>query len=236
MSHLGLRRLMHGKKAQRLRKVGHLMSDRDSADRELGNPLDSGMAEAVVTSTKARAVVLVEGSSDRAALEALATRQGRDLEAEGISILPIGGATNIGHYLDLLGPRGLGVQLAGLCDAGEEGDFRNGLERSGVGADLTREDMAALGFFVCVLDLEDELIRSLGPASVEQVVEDQGDLGSFRIFQMQLAQRGRPVDAQLRRFMGTRSGRKINYARLLVEALELTQMPPPLAGVLAYVW
>jgi len=211
------------------------MSDRDSAGRELGNPLDSGMVEAVATSIEARAVILVEGSSDRAALEALATRRGRDLETEGISILAIGGATNIAHYLDLLGPRGLGVQLAGLCDAGEERDFRNGLERTGFGSNLTQEAMEALGFFVCVLDLEDELIRSLGAASVEQVVEDQGDLGSFRIFQLQPAQRSRPVDAQLRRFMGTRSGRKINYARLLVEALDLTQVPQPLDAVLAHV-
>ncbi|HET7845967.1 MAG TPA: ATP-dependent endonuclease [Acidimicrobiia bacterium] len=192
------------------------------------------MTEAVAAGTEARAVVLVEGSSDRAALEALATRRGRDLGAEGISIIPIGGATNFGHYLDLLGPGGLDVQLAGLCDAGEEDDFRDGMERAGIGSNLTREVMEQLGFFVCVLDLEDELIRSLGAASVEQVVEDQGDLGSFRIFQMQPAQRGRPLDAQLRRFMGTRSGRKINYARLLVEALDLTQVPRPLDGVLDY--
>ena len=211
------------------------MSNRDSAGREHGNPLDSGMAEAVATSTGASTVVLVEGSSDQAALEALASRHGRDLVAEGVSILPIGGATNVGHYLDLLGPRGLGIQLAGLCDVGEEGDFRHGLERTGVGSNLTREGMEALGFFVCVLDLEDELIRSLGAASVEQVVDDQGDLGSFHIFQKQPAQRDRTVEAQLRRFMGTRSGRKINYARLLVEALDLTQVPRPLDGVLAYV-
>jgi hypothetical protein len=211
------------------------MSDRDSASRELGNPLGSGMTEAVAASTGARAVVLVEGSSDQAALETLAMRHGRDLATDGISILPIGGATNIGHYLDLLGPRGLGVQLAGLCDVGEEGDFRRGLQRIGIGSNLTREAMEALGFFVCVLDLEDELIRSLGAASVEHVVEDQGDLGSFRLFQMQPAQRDRSVEAQLRRFMGTRSGRKINYARLLVEALDLRHVPRPLDGVLAYV-
>jgi len=30
----------------------------------------------------------------------------------------MGGATNIGHFLDTFGPRGLGVRLAGLCDAG----------------------------------------------------------------------------------------------------------------------
>jgi Overcoming lysogenization defect protein-like, TOPRIM domain len=51
------------------------------------------------------AVVLVEGFSDRCALEALAARGGRDLNREGISIAPMGGATNIGHFLDAFGPR-----------------------------------------------------------------------------------------------------------------------------------
>ena len=41
-----------------------------------------------------RAVVLVEGVSDQAALEALARRRGRDLAAEGIEIVSMGGATN----------------------------------------------------------------------------------------------------------------------------------------------
>jgi hypothetical protein len=186
-------------------------------------------------SANAHTVVLVEGDSDRAALEALAQRRGRSLSAEGVSILPIGGATNITHFLDVFGPQGLDVELAGLCDAAEQGDFQRGLERAGVGSNLSREDMETLGFFVCVLDLEDELIRSLGASAVEEVVETQGELSSFRILQMQPAQRERTVEAQLRRFMGTRSGRKINYARLLVEALDLTQVPRPLDGVLAYV-
>ncbi|HEX2374372.1 MAG TPA: ATP-dependent endonuclease, partial [Actinomycetota bacterium] len=40
---------------------------------------------------------------------------------------------------------------------------------------------------------------------------------------------------QLRRFIGTHSGRKIRYARLLVDALELTSVPRPLDRVLAHV-
>jgi len=83
-------------------------------------------------------VVLVEGFSDRCALEALAARGGRDLNREGVSIVPMGGATNIGHLLDVFGPRGLGVRLAGLCDAAEEPDFRRGLQRAGLGARLAR--------------------------------------------------------------------------------------------------
>jgi len=137
------------------------------------------MAEAFL----ARTVVLVEGISDQLALEALAARRGRNLEAEGISIVPMGGATNIGSFLDLFGPQGFDVRLAGLCDAAEEGDFRRGLERAGLGSNLTRADMERLGFYVCVADLEDELIRSLGAASVEQIVDTQGELGSFRTFQ-----------------------------------------------------
>jgi hypothetical protein len=183
----------------------------------------------------ARTVVLVEGISDRLALEALAERRGRNLDAEGISIVPMGGSKNVGSFLDAYGPRGLDVRLAGLCDAAEESDFRRGLERAGLGSNLTGDDMESLGFYVCVADLEDELIRSLGAASVEQIVDAQGELGSFRTLQKQPAWQGRTVEAQLRRFMGSGGSRKIRYARLLVDALDLTQVPRPLDRVLAHV-
>ncbi len=182
-----------------------------------------------------RAVVLVEGISDRDALEALAERHDRNLDAEGISLVPIGGAQAIGRFLNLFGPQGLGVRLAGLCDAAEEGEFRRGLERAGFGSNLTRAGMERLGFYVCVEDLEDELIRALGAARVEQVAEAQGDLGSFRTLQKQPAWQGRPVEEQLRRFMGSGGRRKTRYARLLVEALDLTEVPRPLDLVLAHV-
>jgi hypothetical protein len=180
-----------------------------------------------------KTVVLVEGISDQVALEALAARRGRDLAAEGVAVVPMGGAGNIRRFLELFGPRGLDVRLAGLCDAGEEGEVRRGLERAGLGSDLGRADMEALGFYVCVADLEDELIRCLGPAAVEQVVEAQGELGSFRTFQQQPAWRGRSPQEQLRRFIGTHSGRKVQYGRLLVDALELTSVPRPLDRLLA---
>ncbi len=62
----------------------------------------AALAEGAEPST----VVLVEGASDQAALQTLAGRYGRDLTAEGVSIVPMGGATTIGHFLDLLGPNG----------------------------------------------------------------------------------------------------------------------------------
>jgi hypothetical protein len=181
------------------------------------------------------AVVLVEGVSDQVAVEAVAARRGRDLAAERVAVVPMGGARNIRHFLERFGPRGLDLRLAGLCDAGEEGDFRRGLEWAGLGSGLGRAGMEALGFFVCVADLEDELIRCLGAAAVERVVQDQGEGGSFRIFQRQPAWRGRSPEEQLRRFIGTHSGRKARYARLLVDALELTSVPRPLDRLLAHV-
>jgi hypothetical protein len=179
--------------------------------------------------------VLVEGVSDQVALEALAARRGQDLDAEGVSIVPIGGAQAIGNFLHRLGPQGLDLRLAGLCDAGEEGDFRRGLERAGLGTNLTRAEMERLGFYVCDADLEDELIRSLGPLAVERVVKAQGELRSFRTLQKQAAWQGRTTEEQLRRFMGSGGRRKIRYARLLVDALDLAHVPRPLDRVLAQV-
>jgi hypothetical protein len=179
--------------------------------------------------------VLVEGISDRIALETLAERHGHDLEAEGVSVVPIGGAQSIGRYLNLYGPRGLDVRLAGLCDAGEESEFRRGLEHAGFGSNLTRDDMERLGFYVCVRDLEDELIRGLGADRVEDIAAEHGDLRSFRTLQKQVEWRGRPVEEQLRRFLGSGGRRKIRYARFLVEALELERVPRPLRLVLARV-
>jgi hypothetical protein len=144
----------------------------------------------------------------------------------------MGGAKNIRRHLERFGPRGADVAVAGLYDAAEERDFKRGLERTGFGVDLTRADIEALGFYVCTDDLEDELIRALGPAAVRRVVEKQGELASLRTFQKQPAQQGRTIEEQLHRFMGTRSGRKIRYGRLLVEALDLGYVPRPLNGVL----
>jgi hypothetical protein len=182
-----------------------------------------------------RAVALVEGNSDRAAVEALAARQGRCLEEEGVAIVSIGGATSLGHYLERFGPAGLRARVAGLCDSAEEHHYRRILERCGFGRDLARADMERLGFFVCDADLEDELIRSLGAAATEGVIAAAGELPLFRSFQNQPAWRGRAVDEQLRRFMGTRSGRKVRYGRLLVEALDLAKVPRPLERLLTFV-
>jgi hypothetical protein len=166
-------------------------------------------------------VVLVEGESDKAAVEALARRRGRDLATEGVAVVAMGGATNIGHAVAHYGPDGLGLRIACLCDAGEEAFLRRRLD----GVDV-------VGCFVCDADLEDELIRALGADAVEQIIEEQGESASLRTLRKQEFHRGRTAEQQLHRFIGVRSGRKARYARLLVDALDADQAPEPLDDLL----
>jgi hypothetical protein len=170
-----------------------------------------------------RTAVLLEGLSDVAAVEALTARQGRDLAAEGVCVVSMGGAMNVGRYAGLLGPTGLGLRLTGLCDEREQPYFDRGLDR----ARVPRRDV-----FVCVSDLEDELIRALGEARVEQIIQAEEEGRAWQTFTRQPAQHGRPRQQQLRRFLGTKKGRKIRYGRLLVEALDLDEVPAPLDDLL----
>ena len=119
--------------------------------------------------TKVARVILVEGVSDRAALVALAERQGRRLEAEGISIVAMGGAMNLGRFL----------------------------------------------------------------AELERMIAEQGESVAFRTFQNQPHQRGRPIEQQLHRFIGTLGGRKELYARAFIEHLDPDAVPRPIELVLA---
>ncbi|HWM74106.1 MAG TPA: TOPRIM nucleotidyl transferase/hydrolase domain-containing protein [Nocardioides sp.] len=182
-----------------------------------------------------RTVVLVEGASDQVAVITLAARLGRDLTREGVLVAATGGATNIGHHLERLGPRGLQARLAGLYDASEERFVRKGLDRAGIATPETRADLEALGFFACVHDLEDELTRALGIARVLKVIEEHGDLPAFRILQQQPAHRDSTDERRLQRFWGTTGGRKTAYAAHFVEALDLAAVPRPLDQLLKYV-
>jgi len=159
------------------------------------------------------AVVLVEGITDRLALEAVARRIPLDLD--GIEIVPIGGAQAVRRAA----AEYEGERVTGLCDAGEERYFRRVL------GDAT---------YVCDKDLEDELIRAVGAYRVQDVVAAQGELETFRNFQNQLFWRGKPIEAQLRRWLQN-GGRYLRYPPLLVEALEPDEIPRPLVGVLTEV-
>jgi OLD-like protein len=192
-------------------------------------------AAALPRAAAARAVVLVEGISDQIAVETLASRHRRDLAAEGIVVLPVGGAHGVTRYLRLFGPEGTGARLAGLCDEAEEHIVRRGLAAAGLGAAGSRAELERIGFSVCVADLEDELIRAAGTALAAEVLAAHGDLGAFRTMQRQPAWRGKDEAAQLRRFLGAGGQRKLRYARLLTEAIDPDRIPRPLEAVLAAV-
>ncbi|GAB7035781.1 TOPRIM nucleotidyl transferase/hydrolase domain-containing protein [Streptomyces sp. NPDC021749] len=204
-----------------------------------GGPGD--LARELAVQLPVRAAVLLEGLSDAAAISALATRRGRNLAAEGICVLPMGGAMNVGRYARFLGPSGLGLRLTGLCDEAERPYYARALEQTQATeqaqttgpaqapdhARATRQE-----FFVCTADLEDELIRALGVTQVEELIRVEGDLRPLQTFLRQPAQQGRTPQQQLRRFLGTKKGRKIRYGRLLTEALEPHRTPAPLDHLL----
>jgi len=167
--------------------------------------------------------VLVEGTSDRRAVETLARRRGRDLHAEGVAVVPMGGYGNLPGllttYRDLR-------RLAGLYDIGEEQHFLRALGCGDPG------ELERIGFYACTLDLEDELTRAVGPDGMQRLLSEQGELRAFRTYQKQPAHRDRPLEEQLHGFMWNR---KQKYAVLLVEALDLERVPRPLDRVLAHV-
>ncbi len=178
---------------------------------------------------KPRAIILVEGTSDKLAVETLAVRRGRDLTGEGVEVTAIGGAQAVGRYLRRLAP---GLVLAGLCDAREAPAVARALERAGLGEGLDRTGLERLGFFVCERDLEDELVRALGVEAVEAVFAAQGILRSFRTYQKQAAHRDRATEDQLRGFL---NNWKVRLAGPLVEALDLERLPRTLDRLLAFV-
>ena len=182
---------------------------------------------AVTRAGQAETVVLVEGLSDQIAVEVVAARSGLALEDEGIAVVPMGGATNIARFLT----RFRHARVSGLYDVGERRHFERGLNR--VGLDTTN-GLAELGFFACDRDLEDELIRAVGTARVERVIDAEGEAASYRRLQHEPFHRGGAPERQLHRFMSSHSGRKYRYARLLCEALEATRTPRPLADLLAH--
>jgi hypothetical protein len=182
--------------------------------------------------TTLRAVVLVEGDSDRVALRTLAGRRGRDLAAEGVDVVAMGGITNARAFASHYGPRGLDVPLAGLYDAPEEAKLRHGLAAAGLPAAPGPDGLAGQGFYKCSADLEEELIRALGVEAVEAVIEEAGEARSLRLLAGMPAQRGWGREAVLRRFLGSKSGRKARYAALLVDALDPDSAPEPLTALL----
>ena len=187
-------------------------------------------------------MVFVEGESDRLAVEALADRLGADLARARAAVVSMDGVTNLRRHLaELASPRPeRSLRVLGLFDRPELAYVRDVVADAGLLADPASAgdgeasaELAAIGFFACDPDLEGELIRAAGPARVQALLAEHGELGRFRTFQHQPEQRVRSVEAQLRRFMGTHSGRKAKFAPILVHAVDEPRIPIPLSALIA---
>ena len=182
-----------------------------------------------------RTIVLVEGVTDELALTLAARRSGRDLEAEGVSLVPINGVHAIGRFLRRLAAEEPRANLAGLYDEGEEEVVRAALEGAGYGRGLDRSGLERVGFFACSADLEDELVRAAGEAVLSRLIELEGDAQPWRTFRKQHAWQGRPADHQFRRFIRSQSGRNSRYIRAIVDTIDPSDLPGPIRMLLDYV-
>lgn len=170
-------------------------------------------------------VVLLEGASDVAAVRAAALVLGVD---DGqVRYVDLRGITNVRAHLDRLTADEPDTVVLGMCDAKEAHFVVRALTANG-GWARDADDLPASGFFVCHSDLEDELIRALGPDRAVAVLRQEGLLDKLAVLQQQPAWRGRPLEEALHRFAGVASGRKELFAGALAATLTPETVPEPL--------
>ena len=172
--------------------------------------------------------VLLEGTSDVAAVRVAAGLAGRDPSA--VTLVALGGATNARRVLGELVPARHSV--LGLCDRNEAPYVLRALNHVGY-AVRDVESLPRHGFWVCDRDLEEELIRAAGATRALEVLETTRLSTSFATFTRQPAWGGRPFADQLRPFAGAGSGRRELLAGALPAALTAEELPLPLAGLVS---
>lgn len=176
-----------------------------------------------------RLVVLLEGPSDVAAVRALMESGG--IDPAPVELVSLQGITNVGRVLKEIRQVVGDIDVVGLCDAAESRFPVQALADDGLPArDAT--DLPVYGWFVCEADLEDELIRALGPQQALQALEGAGLGGRFEALRIQGAWADRPLAEQLHRFCGAAAGRKELAAAVLARALPKDAVPEPLSMLL----
>jgi hypothetical protein len=167
--------------------------------------------------------LFVEGRSDVAAVSALA--RSHNVQLTRVAVVSLEGITNVRR--ELRAHRD-GAPTAVLCDAGETGFVTRTLDAD------DGLDHPPVRLFVCDRDLEDELIRALGPRRAAEVVRLAGIGDSFDRMSRQPQWRDEPLAAQLRRFAGAGAGRKELLAEAWATALLPGAVPAPLADAMAW--
>jgi hypothetical protein len=128
-----------------------------------------------MTALPTRVVVLLEGHSDAVAVRVLCRRAGLPVESDALVLRDMHGVTNVGRHLREIEP---GDRVLGLCDFAERRFVARALRAGGRTVE-SDDDLPRWGFEVCDRDLEDELVRALGPERVLEVLRDLGELGRF---------------------------------------------------------
>jgi ABC-type Mn2+/Zn2+ transport system ATPase subunit len=197
----------------------------DDQARKLSRYATSLSAEAYFAET----VILVEGYSDLLAVRVLASTLGIALDAAGVSVLSLEGGSLFVHYLGLLGPGGLQVNLRGLCDEDKLQEWINRLGAVGLPVH-DRASYLAAGFQVCDPDLEGELVAALTEQEVEAAIDAEGALAEFQMYASQPSQAGMPnADIQLAFIKSD----KIRWVPVIAAAVSPAGVPQPLVDVLA---
>jgi hypothetical protein len=182
-------------------------------------------------STRTPTWVLLEGASDVAAVQAASERAGLELGDAGVRLIDMGGATNVRRHLLDAARAPTSPRVLGMCDIKEGGFFVRALRE--LECDVSSVDeLPRWGFQLCDRDLEDELMRALGPDGVRRVLDGLRLSGRFATFTRQPAWVARDFHDQARRFAGVASGRKEVMAGALTATLEPEALPPPLRQLL----
>jgi predicted ATP-dependent endonuclease of OLD family len=199
----------------------------DTAARALIRYATSLSAEAYF----AEAVIFVEGFSDLLALRTFAETLSVSLDSAGVSVISLEGADSLKHYLALMGPDGLDLEVSGLCDLDREDAWIARLQDAGINV-TDRATFNQAGFEVSNPDLEAELLGSLSEQEVAAVFAADGAEGSFELFAQQPTNAGQATaDLQLAFIKKD----KIRWAPLLAASIPATAVPPPIAALLARV-
>jgi len=199
----------------------------DTAARGLVRYATSLSAEAYF----AEAVIFVEGFSDLLALRTFAETLSVSLDSAGVSVISLEGADSLKHYLALMGPNGLGLEVSGLCDLDHEEAWIARLQDVGINV-TDRASLNAAGFEVSNPDLEAELLSGLSEQEVTAVIAADGAERSFERFAQQPNNVGQATaDLQLAFVKKD----KIRWAPLLAASIPANVVPAPIAALLARV-
>ncbi|WP_462417590.1 toprim domain-containing protein [Kytococcus sp. Marseille-QA3725] len=182
-----------------------------------------------LAASDARTVVLLEGVSDVAAVRALMENHG--IDPAPVQLIPLNGVTNLGAVLKEVRLVRGDVDVVGLCDQAEAHVAVRALTQDGLPVQ-DASDLPVYGFFVCEADLEEELIRALGPERARDALVAAGLGSKLEALQRQEAWDGKPLAEQLHRFCGVASGRKEKAAGILAGALGPEDLPEPLSMLL----